>query len=155
MSEQEPRPSVSMRSVTEDDTAFARNVHREAYHDVIVRQFGSWDDALQSTFFDTSWAEPGFQIISYGDSPCGYYRSETLPTEIKAHELVLLPAFQGKGIGTELLRNLQKQAVVADLPIHLQVLKQNEAAELYARLGFSPIDETDTHINMEWLPPQI
>jgi ribosomal protein S18 acetylase RimI-like enzyme len=141
---------ITLRPVTSDDASFAQEVHHAAYHDVVERQFGSWDDEMQAGFFKTAWNNPGFQIILHQNQPCGYFRQEELPDAIKIHEIVILPAFQGKGIGSTILKRVQAQARQAKLPIHLQVLKSNHAARLYERLGFKRIGSTDTHILMEW-----
>ena len=47
---------LGRRPVAQADTEFARNAHHQAYHDVVVRQFGTWDEALQDKFFDGDWA---------------------------------------------------------------------------------------------------
>jgi len=143
---------VSFKPAAAEDTEFARNVHHRAYHDVFVRQFGEWDEAKQDEFFDSTWSEPGFEIISYEGKPCGYTKIEDLPGEIKAHEIVILPEFQGKGIGTALLQEAQNRAAERGVPVRLQVLRSNRAAELYARLGFKPVGENETHVMMEWRP---
>ena len=141
---------VTLRPATPEDTDFARNVHRDAYHDVVVRQFGDWDDEAQGSYFASSWDHPGFEIVSYDGKPCGYSRIEKGDGAIHAHELVLLPEVQGKGIGTACLVEAQKRATKQDVPIQLEVLKFNRAAELYERMGFIKIGETDTHNQMEW-----
>ncbi len=141
---------VTLRPATLEDTAFAQEVHRAAYHDVVERQFGDWDDEMQTGFFQTAWDHPGFQIILYQNQPCGYFRQESLSDGIKIHEIALLPAFQGKGVGSTILKRVQEQAQHSRLPVQLQVLKANHAAKLYERLGFKYIDETPTHHIMQW-----
>lgn len=37
-----------------------------------------------------------------------------------------------------------------DLPLRLQVLRENKAQELYLRHGFVVTVTTDTHVNIEW-----
>lgn len=141
---------VALRPVTVEDAAFAQEVHRAAYHDVVERQFGDWDDEMQAGFFQTAWDHPGFQITIYQNQLCGYFRQESLPDVTKIHEIVLFPAFQGKGIGSTILKRVQDQARYNHLPVLLQVLKANQAAKLYERLGFKITGTTDTHIFMEW-----
>ena len=144
---------VAFRPADDNDTDFARGVHHEAYRDVVVRQFGKWDETKQDEFFKKTWENPGYEIISYEGEPCGYSRIEQLPEEIKAHELVMLPEYQGRGIGTAILGKLKSRAAREGIPAHLQVLKVNKAAELYEREGFREVGETDTHKEMEWRPP--
>jgi ribosomal protein S18 acetylase RimI-like enzyme len=65
----------------------------------------------------------------------------------------LLPELQGRGIGSAVVRDLQAAAKTAGLPLRLQVLMTNPAAQrLYERLGFQVTDATATHHLMAWLP---
>jgi ribosomal protein S18 acetylase RimI-like enzyme len=61
-----------------------------------------------------------------------------------------LPAYQGRGIGTTLIRRLQQRARKEGVPVTLQVFKVNPARALYERLGFKVTGETDTHCRMKW-----
>ncbi len=141
---------LSLRPATDQDTDFARNVHHQAYRDVVVKQFGSWDEAMQDKFFADTWAQQGFQILTWDNEPCGYARIEETPEEIRGHELVILPEFQSKSIGSFLLHKWQDTARERAVPLRLQVLQANRAAELYKRVGFKEIGRNDTHIEMEW-----
>jgi ribosomal protein S18 acetylase RimI-like enzyme len=69
-------------------------------------------------------------------------------------DLALLPAAQGQGIGSALLRELQRAAQHAGLRLCLQVADDNEAAlRLYLRLGFVPepsADKTSAYRALHW-----
>lgn len=73
---------------------------------------------------------------------------------ITLHELVLLPEFQGQGIGSKILSEAMEIAKSKNIPARLQVLKENKAAELYRRMGFKQIGETETHFEMEYNPAE-
>jgi GNAT superfamily N-acetyltransferase len=141
-------PRVSLRPAVASDEQFARAAHHSAYRDAIERQFGSFDTPLQDGFFARAWANPGFVIVLYDHKQAGFARFERAPDALVVHELVLLPAFQGMGLGTELLRAAQKWAAAHGLPVILRVLRENRAAQLYQRLGFQPCGESATHISM-------
>ena len=57
----------------------------------------------------------------------------------------MLPAYQGRGIGTALIMALVTEANQQRVPLTLQVLKVNPARRLYERLGFVVRDETAMH----------
>ncbi len=143
--------NISFRPVTPEDTDFGRQVHHQAFRDVVERQFGQWDEELQDRLFDEAWQRPGFQIVEFDGQPCGYYLEEDKSDEIIAGELAILPDFQGRGIGSTVLERLQDKAEASHLPIKLQVLKENEARKLYEKYGFRPYYQNDTHIMMEWV----
>ncbi len=147
------KKNLTLRPATNEDTEFARIAHHEAYRDVIERQFGSFDETAQDEFFFKSWSgNAGFQIINWGGQPAGYTRVEETPEYIYGHELVLLPEHQSKGIGSFLLNSWQENAKSKNIPLKLQVLKDNKAKELYERVGFVETGQTDTHYEMEWSP---
>jgi len=61
----------------------------------------------------------------------------------------LLPKYQNQGIGTSLIKDLLSKAEKNNKPVYLQVLKSNiNAQKLYKSLGFSKVEETETHIKM-------
>jgi ribosomal protein S18 acetylase RimI-like enzyme len=142
---------VSLRPADQRDTDYARAAHHSAYRDVVMRQFGRWDEEAQDAYFEAHWLSPGCVVIAYDGSPCGYARFEELPDHVRIHELVLSPEYQGRGIGSALLLGLQRQAEKGGTPVTLRVLKANRAAGLYERMGFATAGETETHKEMKWV----
>lgn len=143
---------ITKRPATEADTEFARKTHHVAYHDVIVRQFGVFDEKIQDEFFVKSWKPETYEILLSEGVKVGYSSIEHLPDYIFVHGLVLSPEFQGRGIGSKILKEVIEEAKKKNIPIRLQVLKENQAQHLYRRLGFRDIGLTDTHIQMEFDP---
>jgi ribosomal protein S18 acetylase RimI-like enzyme len=140
------------RPATEADFDFARRVHHEAYRDVVERQFGRFGEE-QDQFFARNWAKHPHEIVLSDGVPCGYVAVYDRDEAVVFSELVILPAFQGRGIGTFLLREQMERARGRGVPVWLGVLHENHrAATLYRRLGFRETGRTDTHILMEWWP---
>ncbi|MEK7185507.1 MAG: GNAT family N-acetyltransferase [Patescibacteria group bacterium] len=144
--------SITKRIATESDTEFARKVHHSAYHGVVVRQFGNWDEKIQDDFFAKSWKPETHEIIYFNGVACGYCCIEYKPDYIFASELVILPEFQGRGIGSEILNKLKQESEQKKIPIKLQVFKENQARHLYRRLGFKDVGSKGAHIEMELDP---
>jgi len=140
---------ITKRSATEEDTDFARKAHHAAYHDVVVRQFGHFDEKEQDDFFDESWNKDPYEILLNNEEESGYCSIEYFPDHIFVHELVLLPEFQGKGIGSKVLKDIMDDARVKNIPIKLRVLKENRAQELYRKMGFEETETNDISIFME------
>ncbi len=136
---------IRLRPATELDTSFAREIHHRALRDVVVTQFGPWDEELQNGFFRQSGFPTGFEIIEYDGKACGYIRTEDVEAGTEVHNLYIDPRFQRRGIGTFLL----ERVIALGQPVGLQVLFENtKAADLYRRLGFEMIGRTDTHFKM-------
>jgi Ser/Thr protein kinase RdoA (MazF antagonist) len=143
---------VTLRPATAADTELARRVHHAAYRDVVERQFGPWEDAAQDAFFAADWGDATFEIILAGGTPCGYTCIEERDADLHVRELVIAPAFQGRGIGSALLRQVQRRARARGVPVHLGTFTQNRALALYERLGFREIARTAAHLTLRWTP---
>lgn len=144
---------LTRRPATEADADFARRVHHEAYRDVVDRQFGRWVEVEQDRYFERNWTAHPHEIVLCDGVPCGYVAIYDRDEAVVFSELVLLPAFHGRGIGTALLREQMDRARARGVPVWLGVLHENHrAANLYRRLGFRERGKTDTHILMEWRP---
>jgi ribosomal protein S18 acetylase RimI-like enzyme len=143
---------LQRRLASPTDAQFGRNVHHQAYRDVVERQFGAWNVAEQDAYFQDGWDAAAHEIVECDGVPVGYVSVEDRPDLVHLRELVLLPEFQNQGIGTALLRHVMTHAQQRGVPVQLQALLANRAAELYRRVGFREIGRTDTHILFEWLP---
>ena len=144
--------NLTKHPLTRDDENLIRKIHHAAYHDVIVEQFGSWDEKVQDVFFGKSWKPETHEMILENNVPVGYVWIEHNKDHIFIHELVISPEFQGKGIGSQILKETIDEAKAKNIPVRLQVLKKNKAQNLYRRFGFKDTGTTDTHFEMELIP---
>ena len=94
---------LERRTATSSDTEFARGAHHAAYRDVVSRQFGEWDEALQDRLFEEKWIPDKFEIVLCDGNRCGFLSIEDHPDHIYVNEIVISPQFQGRGIGSRLL----------------------------------------------------
>jgi ribosomal protein S18 acetylase RimI-like enzyme len=132
------------------DFEFGKQLHHAAYHDVVVRQFRSWDETLQSKFFEEDWNSTPHKLVLLNETPIGVVSSHIAPDHIFLAQLQILPEYQGQGIGSIILRTQMELAAQANLPLRLRVLKANRAQELYLRSGFKKTSSSETHLNLEW-----
>lgn len=116
-----------------------------AVRDVVERQFGAWDVAQQDEFFDKDWTRRRFEVIEYDGRRCGYVCVERGPDVVRLQEIDIDPAFQGRGIGSMIVRSVIDLARSLGLPAVLETLHENRAADLYRRLGFLETGVSDTH----------
>lgn len=135
-----------------EDETFARIAHHQAYRDVVISQYGDWNDTEQDEFFKKSWSPLSMEILLCNNIQCGYCKIARTPFSIGVAQLVLLTEFQGQGIGTYIPNEVIKEASVAHVPVYLQVLKKNRAHTLYRKLGFIDTKETVTHFEMVYRP---
>ncbi len=101
--------------------------------------------ARVNSFFDSSYVIKGLEgeniwLLKYVES-------------IKSLELVqlqVLPKYQNKGIGTNILKDLITQSKKLNKQLTLKVLKNNPAISLYKRVWFTITweDEIEYHMGM-------
>jgi ribosomal protein S18 acetylase RimI-like enzyme len=91
------------------------------------------------------------QLILRDGSAVGWVTIDRSGDALHGVDIALLPAQRDRGIGTQLLRALQAEAASGGRPMRFSVNRFNHRAlDLYRRVGFSVIRETDAHIFMEW-----
>jgi len=139
---------VHLRPATEADVDFVLHVQREAMRPHAERAYGAWDEAARLARFDRATV-PAHEIVEIGGEPVGCQWVRRHPDALELVRLYLLPAFQGRGIGTRLVTELGERARRLGLPLRLRVMRVNRAQDLYRRLGFQVVRETDTHLYME------
>lgn len=66
----ENKLKLERRPAQEVDTEFARQAHHRAYRDVVVKQFGGWNEEAQDKFFDSAWKGSKHEILSANGQPC-------------------------------------------------------------------------------------
>jgi ribosomal protein S18 acetylase RimI-like enzyme len=112
---------------------------------------GTWLHWMRT--FGTAGDAAPHEIVECDGLPVGYMCVEDRRNLVHVRELVLLPQFQNRGIGTAMLRQVQAHAEGRGVTLRLQTLHANRVAALYRRVGFREIGRTETHILFEWLPP--
>ena len=133
---------LSRRQATESDKAFVREAMRRAYRDVVIHQFGTWDDNHHNRRFDDKWLYGGFEVVELAGESIGAIWTTYEASYVRLRDLFLVPAFQGRGIGSRLMNDELTKARRLGKPLRLRVLKENRARALYRRLGFSDCGET-------------
>lgn len=127
---------VQLRQATADDYAFLYALHVTTMREY-VEQIWEWHDAWQEEYFARKFHPAAHQVIVVDGRDAGTLVVEWRPDEVYVALIELLPAYQGRGIGSALLHSLIAEAHGRGLPVTLHVLKPNTPARrLYERLGF-------------------
>jgi ribosomal protein S18 acetylase RimI-like enzyme len=141
--------SVRFRRATALDSEFAYRVKKTTLAEY-VRQVWGWDEEEQRRLHQRRFASQDFQVIVVSGADVGILALSREPDCLKVNQLLVLPQYQGKGIGTACMKHVIEEAATSRLPVRLHVLKANRrAAEFYRRLGFSDTGLDDTHVQME------
>jgi len=115
-----------------------------------VEQVWGWDEDEQRQHHEQRFGAQDFRVINLAGTDVGIMAIVVALDCVKLNQLFLLPAHQGKGIGTQCMSLIMDEARRLGLPLRLGVLKVNQRAlAFYQRLGFVCTGETDKHILME------
>ena len=149
-----PAPvTYTLRAAQPEDIDFLWQLRQQALRPHVEKAWGAWDDIQQRRFFDRGFAARDTSIIVHDGRDVGRLEVTHSRWEIFFSLIELLPEAQGRGLGSQIVRDLQTEGGQKKLPIRLQVIKANEDAHrLYLRLGFKPAGETTTHHLLLWQP---
>jgi ribosomal protein S18 acetylase RimI-like enzyme len=138
-----PIATIRLRAASAADYGFARGVHHAGMRWIAERLSG-WDDAAQDEKFERQFVLPEVRIIALDEQDVGYLQAVEEPDALWLKELHVAAAFQNRGIGTQVLRQLCAEAERMGKPMTVGVVKFNPARALYERAGFRIVGE-DAH----------
>ena len=144
---------ITLRNATSTDHAFLVSVRRSGLRQDVVSVWGDWDERRQSRYVERLLGDDALRVVQLDGVDVGMFTAEQHPTSTHIENIVLLPDYQGFGIGTYLIRGVCSRASGQGARVTLSVLRISRAVRLYARLGFRALVETKTHLEMEWIPP--
>ena len=156
------RLGLSVRPMTDDDLPFiaalyastraqefaAAGLPEAMQHALLIQQH-----LAQDRHYRTVWPDAERLIVAQGEVPVGRLYLGWSGEKVRIIDISLLPEARGRGRGSALLRDLQRQARAAGLDVSLSVVRDNPARRLYERLGFIAIAGLDpSRQEMAWSP---
>jgi ribosomal protein S18 acetylase RimI-like enzyme len=154
-------PPVRLRAATLDDRNFLAAVYASTRMDELAAT--DWGDAQKAEFCEMQFAAQDshyrqhyltaeYSVIEAGEIPVGRLYVDRWKREIRIMDIAVLPEYRGKGIGTQLLLELQQQAATSGRSLTIHVERFNPALNLYQRIGFKMIEDKGVYLLMEWKP---
>ena len=141
--------TIELVPAKESDRLFFIHVHHVSYREVIESMFG-WDVISQNIHANKDFDACNPHVILYNTQPCGVMGWQEKSDHILLSPIYILPAYQGKGIGTYLVKSLIDKSRFLGIPLRLQTLLKNEKAKkFYEKLGFTVYASNDVHWQME------
>jgi ribosomal protein S18 acetylase RimI-like enzyme len=117
----------------------------EQKHAFLAMQFDA-----QDKYYRENYTTAEFLVIEDEGRAAGRLYVDRWTDEIRLMDIALLPEHRGKGLGTQLLRDLQVEAKAAGKPLRIHVERMNPALGLYQRLGFRQVEDRGVYWLMEW-----
>src|SRR2546421_4855528 len=139
-------PAVTLRPAAPDDAEFVFQVTEVCMRAYAEQTWGAWNEAVTRASFDPAT----HRIIQCDDQDIGCLALHERSDHLDLDKLYILPAYQNRGIGTRLIKDIIAQAAAAEKPVRLSVLAVNPARRFYERAGFVVTQSTTERHDMEW-----
>jgi GNAT superfamily N-acetyltransferase len=141
-------PAWHLRRCSDADFEWAFALHRAALKDYVEQTWG-WHETDQRRIFADQFQSQQRRVIQVAGNDVGVLIVEERPDDVFLDLLELLPAWQGKGLGTDILRWLLRRAADSGRPLRLHVLRANpRAAALYEREGLRVVASNEVKLVM-------
>ena len=140
---------INYRQATNSDFELTFQIKSDSIKPYIEKIWG-WNYELQLDFHKKDFKPAQIQIIlDESGQEIGLLNKVETDQSIHLLNLLIRDTAQGKGIGTNILKDMILQSRLTNRKIELQVFKINDGARrLYQKLGFSIIAETEFHYQM-------
>ena len=152
-------PALTLRPARPEDDEFLRAVYastRAAELAVVP-----WTEAQRAAFINMQYdaqqhdyrsrfPAAAHNVVLLAGRPVGRLLVARTAEEIRILDLTILPAQRNAGIGTTLLRDLQREAQATERPASIYVESYNPSLRLFERLGFCKVAEHGAHYLLEW-----
>lgn len=142
---------LTLRMVVPEDKPFIQDVYFETQRWLIEALFGWRGDEIELAKFAESYDAGNTSIIVVDDDDVGWLTVQR-GEHIELEAIYLKPSAQGRSIGTAVVQDLISEAQSAAKPLRLSTAKINPARQLYERLGFVDVGESEFKTFMEWRP---
>ena len=142
--------ALQLRPVRMDDFQFVWSLYRDLMKPLTVELLGKWNETAQRQTIELALTQRGTFIIAKDELNIGWVQVvESLET-IYLGQLYVTPSSQNRGVGTAILHELTDKARREGKTLTLDVMKNNRSRELYERLGFRVIGQSQHKLKMQW-----
>lgn len=127
---------IRLSRIKQADTEAAFALYKASLYAYIDKAFG-WDEQAQRERFGQYRPENLCWILAAKGQRAGLLCLREAPDEWHLHLLLLYPDFQGQGIGSKLMDQIQRRAARSGKSVTLSSFRDNHAAlAFYQRLGY-------------------
>ncbi|MDQ6530989.1 GNAT family N-acetyltransferase [Flavobacterium sp. LHD-85] len=155
--------NISFRDILESDKTLLREMYGSTRQEELDKGT-NWNDeqkklfidqqfSVQHEYYQKNFLDAKFYIIENEKVPVGrlYIDFVSENESVKVIDIAILPEWRNKNIGSSILNEILKKAGSNNLKVSIHVEAFNPAMNLYKRLGFKKISETNgVYHLMEW-----
>jgi len=135
-----------LRPAEDTDYEFTFELLKENMLESFIKNWGFWNE----NSYKANYRKEHVRIIEFKNINVGYMDFKFKVDCGYLNNINLLKKIQGNGLGTYLMKLIEKETLDKGLKrICLKVFKDNPAVKLYKKIGYKPIFEDDTSLIME------
>jgi ribosomal protein S18 acetylase RimI-like enzyme len=149
----------TLRPVREDDEALLLEIYSSSRADEMA--LVPWDAAQKRAFLQMQltaqqnhyrayFPQATHDMVLAEGQPVGRLYVDRRETEIRILDVTLLLQTRGRGIGTQVIQDLMKEAARENKTCSIYVESFNRSLGLFERLGFVKTEENGALWLMEW-----
>jgi len=156
-------PSISFRPIVQEDMSDLLGMYASTRQEEMER-VPNWTEMMKTQFissqfraqhdhYQRNYIGADFWIIELNSEKIGrlYLHENYEEGVIRIIDITLLPLYRNRKIGEGILKDLMKKATELKKALNIHVEAFNPAKNLYNRLGFKKISETNgVYHLMEW-----
>jgi GNAT superfamily N-acetyltransferase len=144
---------IVLRPATADDEAFVNDLLFTTMHEYVEATWPN-DPVAHQHYYQINQCDPSnTRIIQLDGKDVGRLSTTVRADCVFIDEIHILPEYQGRGVATNLVEQIFKEAREKGLPVNLTVLTVNHRAQnLYGKMGFKVIGEKEHRMHMQYLP---
>lgn len=156
-------PDLKVRPIGPDDMAFllaayastrAEEMERVPHWtEPMKREFVTSQFNAQHDYYQKNYTGGHFWVIENKGNNIGrlYLHENYQGKGMRIIDITIVPQFRNRGLGASILKDLMDQASRLGRPLSIHVEAFNPAKNLYTRLGFKTVSETNgVYHLMEW-----
>ena len=158
-------PEIHRRPATPDDEPFlfdlfcAVRAHEFALlplPEPLKQQLIRTQYTAQKEGYGAEYPDSSFEIVFNGERKVGRIWISRREDSFHLVDIAILPKAQNAGIGTTLVRELQREAELAQKPVRLSVFRFNQGSvRFHEKLGFTVTHEDAIQFYYEWKPSSV
>lgn len=142
-------PNFTLRDAEESDYWFAKKLYIQTMKPLLMK-LDAWDETDMINKFHGYYKLAGVQVIVIDGRDVGWLQIYETEQELELAQIHIEQEFCSQGIGSQLIRELMKEAQKKGKLVSLSVVRGNRALSLYQRLRFSIVDEDANKLHMRW-----
>ena len=143
--------NIVLINADKNDKELIREIHHQAYKEMVIAQFGKWNIDFQNNMFEDDWKKGGFELISFNSYNCGYILTNIDDNTLSIIDFAILSKYQNSKIGSNVLNIIKKRATDNKQAIKLGAFITNvNAHRFYKNNGFVESNRSNLHILYEW-----